>query len=186
MFVGVGAFVSTLEGIIDKTWLVEQFDIDRDLADKIVSAVKPAGAALMAVGIVICIVAGIRIALHTHQRKEEDPAPIVLSKESVDLKDSTSKGKQVWSVFIVLCIVVGFLSLIPLNIDEDGTFLPYQSLIPLAPISSILILLVAIGIGLIKLYKHKKALSVSRCKQKLNNWEQEGYNVSEFKKKWFK
>jgi len=52
--------------------------------------------------------------------------------------------KPIWWIPIVLCIVLGFLSFIPVG-SEDGTFLPYQSLIPLAPISSLLIWFVGGG-----------------------------------------
>jgi len=47
--------------------------------------------------------------------------------------------KRVWWIPVVICIVLGILSLIPVNTAKDGTFLPYQAIIPLAPISSILI-----------------------------------------------
>jgi hypothetical protein len=51
------------------------------------------------------------------------------------------KVKRVWWIPILACIILFILSWIPLDTAEDGTFLPYQSVIPLAPISSILILL---------------------------------------------
>lgn len=49
------------------------------------------------------------------------------------------KVKRVWWILILACIILGILSLIPSDTAKDGTFLPYQSVIPLAPISSILI-----------------------------------------------
>jgi hypothetical protein len=55
--------------------------------------------------------------------------------------------KPIWWLPIVLCIVLGFLSFIPVDTSEDGTFLPYQSLIPLAPISSLLIWFVGGGLS---------------------------------------
>jgi hypothetical protein len=51
------------------------------------------------------------------------------------------KVKLVWWIPIGICIIVGIVALIPLDTSEgaSGTFLPYEPLIPLAPISSILI-----------------------------------------------
>ncbi|MEE8471053.1 MAG: hypothetical protein V3S51_06970 [Dehalococcoidia bacterium] len=47
--------------------------------------------------------------------------------------------KLAWWLPIAACIVVGIVALIPANTAESGRFLPYQSLIPWAPISSIII-----------------------------------------------
>ncbi len=44
------------------------------------------------------------------------------------------------------CAVAAVLSLIPIDTSQDGTFLPYRSLIPLAPLSSVLILFVGGGL----------------------------------------
>jgi len=49
------------------------------------------------------------------------------------------KVKLVWWIPIAICIVLGIVALIPLDTTKDGAILPYQSIIPLAPISSILI-----------------------------------------------
>jgi hypothetical protein len=46
---------------------------------------------------------------------------------------------------VVVCFVLGIVSLIPLDTAESGTFLPYKSIIPLAPLSSILIWVVGGG-----------------------------------------
>jgi hypothetical protein len=43
-------------------------------------------------------------------------------------------------------MIAGGLSLIPLDTSEDGSFLPYRPLIPLAPISSLLICFVGGGL----------------------------------------
>ena len=48
-----------------------------------------------------------------------------------------------WWIPIGICIIVGIISLIPLNTGVDGTYLPYQSIIPLAPVSTILIWILA-------------------------------------------
>lgn len=47
--------------------------------------------------------------------------------------------KRVWWIPVVFCIILGMLSFIPIDTSESGTFLPYRSLIPLAPVSSLLI-----------------------------------------------
>ena len=52
--------------------------------------------------------------------------------------------RPIWWIPIAACIVAGFLSFIP--IGDEGTLLPYQSLIPLAPISSLLIWFVGGGL----------------------------------------
>ena len=49
------------------------------------------------------------------------------------------KVKRVWWIPIAIFIILGIVALIPSNTAKDGTFLPYQPIIPLAPISSILI-----------------------------------------------
>jgi hypothetical protein len=54
--------------------------------------------------------------------------------------------RPVWWIPIIVCIVVGIVSLIPLNTAEDSTFLPYQPIIPLAPISTLLIWIVGGGL----------------------------------------
>jgi hypothetical protein len=53
--------------------------------------------------------------------------------------------RSVWWIPILLCIIAGVLSFIPLDTSEDGSFLPYKPLIPLAPISSLLIWFVGGG-----------------------------------------
>lgn len=50
--------------------------------------------------------------------------------------------KLVWWIPIAICIIVGIVALIPRDTSVSGTFLPYQSVIPWAPISSILIWLI--------------------------------------------
>lgn len=54
--------------------------------------------------------------------------------------------KPVWWIPILACAVLGVLSFIPIDTSRDGTFLPYRSLIPLAPLSSLLILFVGGGL----------------------------------------
>jgi hypothetical protein len=52
--------------------------------------------------------------------------------------------KLVWLIPVAVCILVGFLALIPANTAEAGRFLPYQSLVPWAPVSSLLSWLVGL------------------------------------------
>ena len=54
--------------------------------------------------------------------------------------------KRVWWIPIIACAVIGVLSFIPIDTSQDGAFLPYRSLIPLAPLSSLLILFVGGGL----------------------------------------
>lgn len=53
--------------------------------------------------------------------------------------------KPIWWIPIIVCVVVGFLSFIPVDTSQEGAFLPYKSLIPLAPLSSLLIWFVGGG-----------------------------------------
>lgn len=54
--------------------------------------------------------------------------------------------RPLWWIPIAACVILGFLSFIPVDTSVDGTFLPYQSLIPMAPISSILIWIIGGGL----------------------------------------
>ncbi len=53
--------------------------------------------------------------------------------------------KPIWWIPIIACIVLGIISFIPVDTSESGAFLPYKSLIPGAPISSLLIWFVGGG-----------------------------------------
>ncbi|HEY48962.1 MAG TPA: hypothetical protein G4O13_02835 [Dehalococcoidia bacterium] len=57
--------------------------------------------------------------------------------------------KRLWFILILLCFIVGVISLIPSGAEGDGALLPYQSIIPLAPISSILIWLLGFSFYLL-------------------------------------
>lgn len=48
-----------------------------------------------------------------------------------------ARVKLVWWVPVAACIIAGIVALMPANTAVPGTFLPYQSLVPWAPISSI-------------------------------------------------
>ena len=70
LFIGVAAFAATVGGIVDTAWIADKFDIEYGAADTALSAVKGVGAGLMAVGIVICLLAAIRIAGYSGSGKE--------------------------------------------------------------------------------------------------------------------
>ncbi|MBE0481265.1 MAG: hypothetical protein IBX68_09830 [Dehalococcoidia bacterium] len=52
--------------------------------------------------------------------------------------------KPVWWIPIGICIIVGVIGMIPVGAGES-TFLPYRPVIPLAPISSLLIWIIGGG-----------------------------------------
>ena len=48
-----------------------------------------------------------------------------------------ARVKLVWWIPIAVCIIVGIVALLPADITASGKFLPYQSIVPWAPLSSI-------------------------------------------------
>jgi len=52
--------------------------------------------------------------------------------------------KPFWFILVMLCLIVGIISLIPSGADGDGMILPYQSVIPLAPVSTLLLWLLGL------------------------------------------
>lgn len=47
-----------------------------------------------------------------------------------------TRVKTVWWIPIMACIFAGIATLIPVDTAESGKFLPYEPLVPFAPISS--------------------------------------------------
>ena len=52
--------------------------------------------------------------------------------------------RKIWWIPVIICIILGIVGILPIDTDGDGTLLPYKPIIPLAPISSILIWLLGV------------------------------------------